>query len=104
MVKEVTGYEIRIYGTQDGWAGTRSLIILYNGETAIGYIRFREAGADLPNDSQSGSRIVMYLPVAQFNAVVDVLRNEKPIYLVFTDNHAFLSTSTEPVGEGEGPL
>jgi len=36
-----------------------------------------------------------------FESVLDILRNEKPINYYFASNHAFLGTSTEPVGEAE---
>jgi hypothetical protein len=31
----------------------------------------------------------------------DVLRNEKPVYIYFTQNRGFLSTSREPIGKAE---
>jgi hypothetical protein len=43
----------------------------------------------------------MHQPSAMFPNVLDVLRNEKPIYFYFTSGHAFLATTTEPIGEAE---
>jgi hypothetical protein len=43
----------------------------------------------------------MDLPSTMFENVLDVLRNEKPIYVYFTQNRGFLSSSKEPIGEGE---
>jgi hypothetical protein len=40
-------------------------------------------------------------PSAMFQNVLDVLRNEKPVYIYFAQGRGFLSTSKEPVGEGE---
>ncbi len=45
--------------------------------------------------------IIMHLPSAMFENVIDILRNEKPINYYFSMGHAFLGTSVEPVGEGE---
>jgi len=36
-----------------------------------------------------------------FENVIDVLRNEKPVYIQFVRGHGVLQTSLEPVGEGE---
>lgn len=43
----------------------------------------------------------MYLPSTMFQNVLDVLRNEKPVVIYFAQGRGFLSTSTEPVGEGK---
>jgi hypothetical protein len=53
------------------------------------------------NDYQSDGIIRMHLPSAMLPNVLDVLRNEKPVYVRFTQNRGFLSTVQEPVGEGE---
>lgn len=34
-------------------------------------------------------------------SVLDVLRNEKPVYIYYSQNRGFLTTAKEPVGEGE---
>lgn len=51
---------------------------------------------------ESGGIISMNLPSAMFENVIDVLRNEKPIYVYFAQNRGFLTTSMEPIGEEEG--
>ena len=56
----------------------------------------------LKNDSQSdGGIISMHLPSAMFRNVLDVLRNEKPVYIYFAQGKGFLTTSMEPIGEAE---
>lgn len=34
-------------------------------------------------------------------SVLDVLRNEKPVYIYYSQKRGFLTTAKEPVGEGE---
>lgn len=97
----VTQYHVFFYGTEDGFSDNRAQIVLYQGNTVLGYVRFHDAGMSFPNDSQSGGKINMHLPSHMFENVTDVLRNEKPINFYFSVGHAFLSTSTEPVGESE---
>lgn len=97
----VTNYHVLFYGTSDGYQDNRAQISLYNGNTVLGYIRFHDTGMPFPNDSQTGGRVTMHLPSSMFQSVLDVLRNESPINYYFASGHAFLGTSTEPVGEGE---
>jgi len=54
------------------------------------------------NDEPSYGRI--FVPISQLDAYVDLLRNESPVYAhVFEDQPDYMgiSTSEEPVGEGE---
>jgi len=71
-----------------------------NGKT-LAWIRFNDPGMFFENDYESGGIIRMHLPSTMFQNVLDVLRNEKPVYIYFVQNRAFLGTSKEPIGEGE---
>ena len=51
--------------------------------------------------SMSGQITNVVLPKDQYLAVVDILRNEKPVYLHTSDTTARISTSSEDVGEEE---
>ena len=68
---------------------------------SIGQLVFKPNGASLPPDS-SGS---LYYHLDDFQNVIDILRNEKPVYWSFvgtgTGNENAIRTSKEPVGEGE---
>ena len=97
----VTQYHVLFYGSSDGYRGSRAQITLYDGTNVLGYILFFDPGMPFPNDGQSGGKIYMSLPSAMFENVLDVLRNEKPINYYFVSEHAFLGTTTEPVGENE---
>jgi hypothetical protein len=97
----VTQYHVLCYGTPDGYQDNRAQITLYDGSKVLGYVRFHDAGMPFPNDTQSGGMIIMHLPSTMFENVLNILRNEKPINYYFASGHAFLGTSTEPVGEAE---
>jgi hypothetical protein len=45
--------------------------------------------------------IRMHLPSSMFENVLNILRNEKPVFVYSAVGRGFLSTSLEPVGEGE---
>lgn len=102
MATEIKNYHILFYGSPSGYQTNRAQISLYgpDGKTAA-FVRFNDPGMFYENDSQSGGIIRMHLPSAMFQNVLDVLRNEKPVYIYFAQNRGFLSTSKEPVGEGE---
>jgi hypothetical protein len=44
----------------------------------------------------------MHLPEERFDAVVDLLRNEEPLFVSLTSGVARLSSGAEQVGEEEG--
>lgn len=102
MTTEITNYHILVYGSPDGYQTNRSQIALYgaNGKTAA-FVRFNDPGMTFENDAESGGIIRMHLPSTMFQSVLDILRNEKPVYIYFAQGRGFLSTSKEPVGEGE---
>ncbi len=101
MATEIKSYHVLVYGSPVGYQTNRSQIALYGDNGTVGYIRFNDPGMNFENDSESGGRIKMHLPSTMFQSVLDILRNEKPVYIYFAQGRGFLSTSKEPVGEGE---
>jgi hypothetical protein len=97
----ITKYKILMYGSPEGYNGNRAQIALYDDSTVVGFIRFHDPGADFPDDERAGDKIIMHLPAPMFGAVVDILRNEKPLEYNFRMNRAMFGTSDEAVGEGE---
>lgn len=62
--------------------------------------------ADLPAASMPrGDHVELWYHQWQMPALVDMLRNESPVFVFFDDDNDFpnsrISTSQEPVGEGE---
>lgn len=102
MATEVKNYHVLVYGSPVGYQTNRAQISLYgsSGKT-VAYLRFNDPGMNFENDSESGGRIKMHLPSTMFENVLDILRNEKPVYIYFAQGRGFLSTSKEPVGEEE---
>jgi len=102
VAAEVTRYHILFYGSPAGYQTNRAQIALYDAsDNTVAFLRFNDPGMFFENDYESGGIIRMHLPSAMFENVLDVLRNEKPIYIYFAQNRGFLSTSEEPVGEAE---
>jgi hypothetical protein len=99
----VYSYGLLIYGSSVGYQNTRAQIQLMgsNRLQPAGFIRFCDPNMPFPPDTNTGGIITMYLPSAVFEAVIDILRNEKDIIIYFAAGRGFLSVGTEPVGLGE---
>ena len=93
--------------------GIRAAIQLYGqGDLAVGTAHFHRDLDDLPPLDQVAAHerdnphVSLHFAREDFAAVLDLLRNEEPVYLVFAGNEAgegvaSLSTAPEAVGEGE---
>ncbi len=102
MTTEVKNYHVLFYGSPEGYQTNRAQISLYgpDGKTAA-FVRFNDPGMTFENDYDADGIIRMHMPSTMFENVLDVLRNEKPVYIYFAQGRGFLSTSMEPIGEGE---
>jgi hypothetical protein len=71
----------------------------------IGQLIFKPDGSALPPDNMAGGQVNLYYHLEDFDNVVDLLRNEKPMYLLWTGtgpgNENGIKTTSEPVGEAE---
>ncbi len=105
-MKEIHNYAVRLNGGPQGEGKQkRGQIHLFNpNNKLVGIIDFYGKDTQLPFDAQAETGVIhMALPTAQMPVIVDLLRNEKPIYLAWQEKlqNAYLSTSQKPVGEGE---
>jgi hypothetical protein len=70
-------------------------------------VRFVEdAETDIPAAQQASPNFyIFYYHRSQLQHLIDMLRNEKPIFVFFNNDGGFnnsrISTTNEPVGEGE---
>ncbi|RSC93157.1 hypothetical protein [Tenacibaculum singaporense] len=79
-------------------------IYLYQGTKYRGYAYFFAEDTPLaqPVYNSSTGQVFVHYNLSQFDAVLDILRNESPIYLYYhSPSNAGLNTSREPVGENE---
>lgn len=80
-------------------------IWLKGGGKFIGQLIFHSNGAPLPADSMSGGQANLNYHLANFENVIDLLRNEKPMYLLYSGSgpgfENAVKTTPEPLGEGE---
>ncbi len=71
----------------------------------IGQLIFKPNGSALPADGMSGTQVNLYYHLDDFKNTIDLLRNEKPMYLLYSGSGGGfengIKTTAEPVGEGE---
>lgn len=95
----VSGYHVLFYGGPGGYQTNRAQIQLSDGNDVVAWLRFNDPGMAFENDYLDAGIIRKHLPSSSFENVIDVLRNEKPLNIYFTQGRGFFGTSTEPVGE-----
>ena len=80
-------------------------IWLKSGGKFIGQLLFKPNGTVFPPDTSSGGQTNLYYHLDDFQNALDLLRNEKPIYLLWNGsgggNENGIKTTPEQVGEGE---
>jgi len=84
MTVKIEKYHVLFIGSPEGYGSSRSMIVLYDHEGRMrGELRFCDPGMIYDNDSEKDGVVFMHLPSHMFSAVVDVLRNEDPLYIYF---------------------
>jgi hypothetical protein len=80
-------------------------IALKNAGNYIGQMIFMPNGAALPPDTAVNKQAQVHYHLDDFQNVIDLLRNEKPIYLYYSGSGSGfengIKTMIEKVGEGE---
>jgi hypothetical protein len=86
-----------------GYAGKRLMNLTGSFGKAI--VWFIPNGSPLPdNKKHPGENVFdVYYQIDDWEAIIDIMRNEKPVYFNFNDacNTAQIYTGNEPVGEEE---
>jgi hypothetical protein len=103
-IKTVDSYSYMIYASRNIAAEVRTVFQLNGGGVSLGYLHFMADDFVLPKSKKLSGLYYFYYHESQLPSVIDMLRNEKPIYLIYVDdesNNCRLTTSIEPVGEGE---
>ncbi len=94
----VDGYSV-IYSSRNGMRR----IGVKRGATYVADLFFHSDNAALPADQLADGHISLNYRQSDFANILDLLRNEKPLYLWYTgpNNSNGLWTGDEPVGEAE---
>ncbi|MFM6321549.1 MAG: hypothetical protein ACKPGT_23920 [Microcystis sp.] len=80
-------------------------IWLKGGGKNLGQLLFKPNGSPLPADTISGGQVNLWYHLDDFQNAIDLLRNEGPMYLLYSGSGAGfengIKTTEEVVGEGE---
>ena len=99
---EIDTYQVAIFPQ----TGTPAKINLYSGSSVFAVLFLRPDGEALQKASldTSAGYVRAYYHRSALPELVDLLRNEKPVYLHFWEgdgDNTHLASGQEPVGEGE---
>lgn len=103
-VKEIKKYSYSVFSSRHLGNEVIADIMLSSDNTFLGYAHFLADGAALPKAEKKFNLYNLYYHQKDLPAVVDMLRNEKPVYIIFIEDdfkNCRISTMQEPVGEGE---
>ena len=100
IIKEFDRYLIDFNTPQ--WGSTRAVIHCYKGFAKVGSITFRNEASQL-TDSTQFNFVLLEFHEKSFSNIMDILRNERPLYLKYqpAHNRGWLATTLEAVGEEE---
>jgi hypothetical protein len=102
-------FEVKTYAYYD-WSsrttGKSNLMLRGDAGQTCSVWFVEDPTAELPAAAQLNPNwFVFYYHHQQLDHLIDMLRNEKPIYVYFNDDNDFpnsrISTTDEPIGEGE---
>lgn len=95
-------YKVVLYGEDDTAGDLAAFIHCYYARNNVMTCEFYKEGSAVPKNRCKGGRVGLAYPWARFSAVLDVLRNEKPVFFgfIFSTKVGYVATEQEPVGEG----
>ncbi len=83
----------------------RAIIKCYNNNDFVLQANFYPDNKSIPENYHDVNSKLVYLryPMSMYGHILDILRNEKPIYYSYSESSklGFIRTGKEPVGEGE---
>ncbi len=104
---EITEYWVHFQAgpTKNDLIFPRVRIKCYNDGKFILQANFYPDKKRIPENYYSTNSNLVYLhyPISMYSDIIDILRNEKPIYFTYSDptTLGFIRTGKEPIGEGE---
>lgn len=98
-ILEIEGYYVTLMMTSPG--NSAMIMLSAKDRPGVWYRLFFRRDEQAPSFYPAGSGLIVNMPQSQYRPTLDLLRNETPIFLHIYGTGVTLSTSREPVGEGE---
>lgn len=104
---QVHRYRVVLYGSSNDKPDLKAKVELYaappsapvTAAESVGKIKFHDG--PLPADTQEKGAVIMHLPHTLLGQVIDLLRNESPVYFAFHEGRAVLGTGVEEIGTSD---
>jgi hypothetical protein len=103
ITSAIDTYKVVLYGKNQTPEALVAFIHCFQGANNVVTCEFYADGSAVPDNRYGGCRVGLGYPWSRFDGVLDVLRNEKPVYygFIFSTKVGYIATQAEPVGEGE---
>ena len=97
----ISSYKVIYYGN-DGRSNVGAFIHCYHNNQNVMTCTFYNDINNVPPNSQ-GARVDLRYPITKFDSVLDILRNEGPLFFGYINSNktGYIASNSEPVGEGE---
>ena len=97
----ISGYKVVLYGEKGGSTIGSYIHCFHNGKGVMTCAFYNDEN-NVPGNSKHGSVVHLNYPMSKFSYVLDILRNEKPLFFGFIEETkvGYVSTNREPVGDG----
>ena len=104
MYTEIKSYRIFLDSGSQKHRSFTTINLYDNADEVIGVLQFFEEGKDIDEPIDIDRFYIQY-PISKFSYIVDILRNEKPLFVGHWENkygkYGRICTGREPVGEAE---
>ncbi|HEY0787520.1 MAG TPA: hypothetical protein VGE86_02680 [Thermoanaerobaculia bacterium] len=102
ITSAIDAYKVVLYGKSATPGDLVAFIHCYSDGKNVVTCEFYRDGSTLGQNRNQGGRVGLTYEWSHFHAVLDVLRNEKPVYFGFIESTkvGYIATRDEPVGEG----
>ena len=105
IIEEFSFYKVFLYGRNHMGEKTDYGIqfTIDSGKVVMRFTRDYTKGNSTQKHADGTYTFYCHFRVEKYHAFIDILRNEKPLYFFynFDSNQCYVTTSDEPVGEGE---
>lgn len=103
IIEQFKKYKVFLYGGGGASISTAVINIVLPSGKAI--FRFKDGKLKKNSHTVKGKKSLyeIYIRTDRYPHFIDLLRNEKPLYFFYdyNENISYITTSDEPVGEGE---
>ena len=101
---EIKQYRYRIYASRPKMYPFADATVTFSDATGntIGNAVFLDDSETLKESANTNGQVTLYYRISLLPHVIDMLRNEKPVFLLWAGaQNSCITTSEEPVGEEE---